>query len=60
MLIPSLVLLWATRRAGKTHSQFSKDLTDQTLNMSSPRSCVGDSCDPAAQAQSGQKAFTGF
>jgi len=27
MLIPSLISLWATRRAGKTHSQLSKDLT---------------------------------
>jgi len=28
MLIPSLISLQATRRAGKTCSQFSKDLTD--------------------------------
>ena len=60
MLIPSLISLQATRRAGKTHSQFSKDLTVRALNMPLPRSCVGDSCDPDAQARSGQKAFTGF
>jgi len=28
--------------------------------MLAPRSCVGDSCDPDAQARSGQKAFAGF
>ena len=56
MLIPSLISLRATRRAGKTHSQFSKDLTDWTLNGPAPRSCVGDSRDPDAQARSGRKA----
>ena len=60
MLIPSLISLQATRRAGKTHSQFSKDLTVRALNMPLPRSCVGDSSDPDAQARSGLKAFTGF
>ena len=34
MLIPSLISSLATRRAGKTSNQFSKDLTDQALNMS--------------------------
>ncbi len=48
MLIPSLISLWATRRAGKTHSQFRKDLTDLALNMPSPRSYVDDSWDPDA------------
>ena len=48
MLIPSLISPWATRRAGKTHSQFSKDLTDWTLNTPAPRSYVGDSWDPDA------------
>ena len=48
MLIPSLISLWATRRAGKTHSQFSKDLTDLALNKPSPRSYVDDSWDPDA------------
>ena len=60
MLIPSLILLCATRRAGKTHSQFSKVLTDLALNMPSPRSCVGDSWDPDAQARTGQKALNWF
>ena len=60
MLIPSLISLWATRRAGKTYSQFSKDLTVWALNMPASRSCVGDSRDPNAQARFGRKAFTGF
>ena len=60
MLIPSLILLRATRRAGKTHSQSSKDLTGQALDMPSPRSCVGDSRDPDAQARSGRKALGWF
>ena len=60
MLIPSLISLPATRRAGKTCNQSSKDLTDQTLDMSSPRSCVGDPWDPAAQARAGQRALGWF
>ena len=60
MLIPSLVLLWATRRAGKTHSQFSADLTGQTLNKPSPRSCEVDPWDPDAQARAGQRALGWF
>ena len=60
MLIPSLISLQATRRAGKTWSQFKKDLTGQALNTPSPRSCVGDSWDPDAQARSGQKALNWF
>jgi len=48
MLIPSLISLQATRRAGKTYSQFSKVLTDLALNMPSPRSYVDDSWDPGA------------
>ena len=60
MLIPSLISLTATRRAGKTISQSSKNLTDQTLDMSSPRSCVGDPCYPAAQARAGQRALGWF
>jgi len=55
MLIPSLISLRATRRAGKTCNQLSKDLTVQALNMPLPRSCVSDSWDPAAQARAGQK-----
>ena len=60
MLIPSLISLQATRRAGKTHSQFCKDLTVRAQNMPLPRSYVGDSCDPDAQARSGQKALGWF
>ena len=60
MLIPSLISLQATRRAGKTHSQLSKVLTDQTLNTPSLRSCVDDSWDPDAQARTGQKASNWF
>ncbi len=60
MLIPSLISLQATRRAGKTYSQFSKVLTVRALNMPLPRSCVGDSWDPDAQARSGQKALYWF
>jgi len=60
MLIPPLILLWATRRAGKTHSQLSKDSTVRALNIPLPRSCVGDSWDPDAQARSGQKALGWF
>ena len=60
MLIPSLISLLATRRAGKTGNQFRKDLTVQTLNMSLPRSCVSDSWDPTAQARAGQKALGWF
>lgn len=57
MLIPSLISLQATRRAGKTHSQLSKGLTVWTLNTPAPRSCVDDSWDPDAQARTGQKAL---
>jgi len=60
MLIPSLISLQATRRAGKTYSQFCKDLTVRAQNMPLPRSYVGDSCDPDAQARSGQKALGWF
>ena len=60
MLVPSLISLQATRRAGKTSNQFSKNLTGQTLNVSSPRSCVGDPWDPAAQARAGQRALGWF
>ena len=60
MLIPSLISLQATRRAGKTCNQFRKDLTGQTLNKSSPRSCVGDPWNPAAQARAGQRALGWF
>jgi len=60
MLIPSLISLRATRRAGKTCNQFSKNLTVQILNISLPRSCVGDPWDPAAQARAGQRALGWF
>ena len=57
MLIPSLISLCATRRAGKTHSQFSKVLTVVTLNKPRPRSREVDPWDPDARAQSGQRAL---
>ena len=60
MLIPSLISLQATRRAGKTHSQSGKDLTARAPNEPLPRSCVGDSRDPDAQARSGRKALGWF
>ena len=60
MLIPSLVLLWATRRAGKTHSQFGKDLTVAAPNKQLPRSRGIDPWDPDARARAGQRALGWF
>ena len=60
MLIPPLISLRATRRAGKTHSQFSEDLTVATLNKSLPRSCEVDPWNPDAQARAGQRALGWF
>ena len=60
MLIPSLILLRATRRAGKTHSQFGKDLTVAAPNKQLPRSRGIDPWDPDARARSGQRALGWF
>jgi len=60
MLIPSLISLSATRRAGKTHSQFSRDLTTFALNKRLSRSCEVDPWDPDAQARAGQRALGWF
>ena len=56
MLIPSLISLWVTRRAGKTHNQFSECLTLVTLNKPQARSREVDPWVPNAQARSGQRA----
>ena len=55
MLIPSLILLRATRRAGKTHSQFSKGLTAATLNTPRQRSREIDLRNPDARARAGRR-----
>ena len=60
MLIPSLILLCATRRAGKTHSQFSKVLTDATLNKPLPRFREVDPWDPNARTRTGQRTLGWF
>ncbi len=60
MLIPSLILLWATRRAGKTHSQFSEDLTVAALNKPLPRFREVDPWDPDARTRAGQRALGWF
>ena len=60
MLIPSLILLSVTRRAGKTHSQFSKVLTDATLNKPLPRFREVDPWDPDARTRAGQRALGWF
>ena len=60
MLIPSLVLLRATRRAGKTHSQFGEDLTSRIPNKPFSRSREVDPWDPDARARSGQRALGWF
>ena len=60
MLIPSLILLRATRRAGKTHSQFGKDLTAFAPNERRPRSREIDPWDPDARARAGQRALGWF